>query len=407
MNADRRDASSTARAYVITHFIPRIPVTDNGVVIGGSASSLTSLLREQAQSSRERPRLLTGTVDTTSRALEALLPGVEVRTVEMRSRPVSAGYGAEFLARALRHAGEFRGTTVLHGHSGRWHYIGVASILAARLRVPWVHTLYCPIPEGGRAATAIPWLAKGAAAVIGMSENVARSAVAAGIPAEKVHHIDPCVDTDRYRPVGARARVRSELGLPADAEVVLFVGNDRPEKGFDTLWQAFLSLAPRRSTLYLVATFEKFGGSATVDLSRDGGARERTRFLGIVPAMSELMEAADVALFPFRNTFGPSDYPTALLEAMAVGTPVIGSSVGGIPEVVLPEETGQLVPRDDPEAIAAALNRTFDHPEAARTMARNAEGLVRRRFRPSVVANAWEEIYQTVAPLKGVERYAA
>jgi glycosyltransferase involved in cell wall biosynthesis len=72
--------------------------------------------------------------------------------------------------------------------------------------------------------------------------------------------------------------------------------------------------------------------------------------------------------------------PTSLLEAMALGAPVVSTAVGGIGELVLHEETGLTVPERDPAALADALERLLADPELAAALADRARAHVEQRF---------------------------
>src|SRR4029077_8658149 len=87
------------------------------------------------------------------------------------------------------------------------------------------------------------------------------------------------------------------------------------------------------------------------------GLASRARFLGAQPreAVFELLRAADAALL----TSSWENFPFAVVEAMAVGTPVLGTKVGGVPEIVEEGRNGLLVPPNDAEAMAAAISRFF------------------------------------------------
>ena len=100
-----------------------------------------------------------------------------------------------------------------------------------------------------------------------------------------------------------------------------------------------------------------------------------------VELMVEVASAAVVAAPSVVAPDGDRDgIPNIVLEAMATGTPVVGSSVGGIGEVIRDGETGYLVEPGDAKALADALLRVFDEPEKTNEMTANAREVVRREF---------------------------
>lgn len=104
----------------------------------------------------------------------------------------------------------------------------------------------------------------------------------------------------------------------------------------------------------------------------------------------ELMQTARIVVVP---SIVPDCCPTVVLEAMAVGRPVVAASSGGIVDLVDPGVTGLLVPPDDTEALASALSTVADDPEAAAAMGRAA--LQRARlFTASAVVGRIEQLYE-------------
>jgi glycosyltransferase involved in cell wall biosynthesis len=132
----------------------------------------------------------------------------------------------------------------------------------------------------------------------------------------------------------------------------LFVGRLEPQKGVDLLLRAFCEL-PKHCKLRIVGTGPHEGEYK--GLAQDLGLSLRVEFVGHSPpaAVRRELERAYALVLPSRaELFG-----IVLVEAMAMGVPVIASRVGGIPEVVVHEGTGLLVPRDDVHALAAAMRR--------------------------------------------------
>jgi D-inositol-3-phosphate glycosyltransferase len=168
----------------------------------------------------------------------------------------------------------------------------------------------------------------------------------------------PCgVDTDLFRP-GASAEARAALGLDA-GPLLLYVGRIAPIKGLTTLLDAVARLAARLPGLRLLVV----GGEA--DEPVDGheirlrrridalGLGEAVRFVGAQPqhALRDFYVAADALVLPsYYESFG-----MVALEAMACGTPVIASRVGGLTTTVRDGVTGFLVPEGDVAALAERL----------------------------------------------------
>jgi glycosyltransferase involved in cell wall biosynthesis len=167
-----------------------------------------------------------------------------------------------------------------------------------------------------------------------------------------------------------RADLRDELELEGD--VLVFAGRLGPQKAVGVLLEA---LAGVSGTTLLVAgdgperrPLEK----QTSELGLDG----RVRFLGSVPreTVLRLFRAADASVLPSAW----ENFPHTVVEALAVGCPVIATAVGGVPEVVVDGENGLLVEPRDASALASAIRRFFGDPELrarlAGAAARSVEG---------------------------------
>ena len=116
------------------------------------------------------------------------------------------------------------------------------------------------------------------------------------------------------------------------------------------------------------------------------------RFLGFRPDAPRLIPAFDVITVPSHI----EPLGNATLEAMAAGRPVVGSRVGGIPEMVVEGETGVLVPPQDPDALAAALEPLIASPEQRQRLGRAARERAERAFSLGVHAARLQEVYDSV-----------
>jgi glycosyltransferase involved in cell wall biosynthesis len=164
--------------------------------------------------------------------------------------------------------------------------------------------------------------------------------------------VDVVPNTAPEPPAESRARLRERLRL--DGLVLAFAGRLTAQKGLDVLLRAVAAVDDVR----LVVAGEGEERGAVERLVRELRLDGRVDLLGARPREQalELLAAADAAVL----ASGWENLPHAVVEALAVGTPVIATRVGGVPEVVVEGENGLLVPPGDPDALAAAIRRFRD-----------------------------------------------
>jgi D-inositol-3-phosphate glycosyltransferase len=182
----------------------------------------------------------------------------------------------------------------------------------------------------------------------------------------RVEVVHPGVDLDVFRPLPA-AEARAGLGLPVDADVLLFAGRIQPLKAPDVLLHAVAELLdrePGRRRSLIVPIVGGPSGSgldkpqALADLAADLGIADIVRFVPPV-TQAELARwyaaATAVAVPSYNESFG-----LVAAEAQATGTPVVAAAVGGLTTVVRDGHSGLLVDGHDPRDWAAALTRVLD-----------------------------------------------
>lgn len=148
-----------------------------------------------------------------------------------------------------------------------------------------------------------------------------------------------------------RALARARGGVPAGAYVIVAVGRFVVVKGFDLLLAALPRVLAEVPETYVVLVGDGPERAALESQAAGLGVAERVRFAGATGEVVTWLAAADVCAAPSRN----EGMGRALVEAMALGLPVIGAAVGGIPSVVGDDEAGRLVAPDDVPALGAAL----------------------------------------------------
>jgi glycosyltransferase involved in cell wall biosynthesis len=174
------------------------------------------------------------------------------------------------------------------------------------------------------------------------------------------------------------SRSQGASPAPGMSRYVLCVAELRDYKAVDVLLYAARPLLLADPSLTLVLAGDGPLRGVLEALAASLGIRRQTMFLGHqgLEELNRLLHGCEVMVLPSRmDAFG-----VALIEAMACGKPVIGSAVGGIPEVIEHERTGLLVPPDDPPALTAAMQRMLDDPELRTTMGRKGYDRVTQRF---------------------------
>jgi glycosyltransferase involved in cell wall biosynthesis len=193
----------------------------------------------------------------------------------------------------------------------------------------------------------------------------------------------------------AIAGVRPELGIDEATPLVVHVGNIRPHKGHANLVETVARLIDAVPDVCVISIGgEKNEGDLerVRGLARDAGVADRLRFLGRRDDALAFVAAADL----FANPSGFEGLPVAVLEAMSLGTPVVATSVGGVPAVVRDGETGVLVPAEDPEALADGIATLLDDPALAADLALTGRKIVERDYSLEAMVRAIESIYTEV-----------
>jgi glycosyltransferase involved in cell wall biosynthesis len=193
---------------------------------------------------------------------------------------------------------------------------------------------------------------------------------------------------------GARARARVELGLPADATVVGAVGRLTYQKAPGDFVAALRALGrPDVTGVWL--------GDGELAEQAAAQAREtpglRLVLAGQRANVPELLPAFDVFTLPSRY----EGLPTAVVEAMMCGIPVVATAVNAVGDVVVPGETGLLVPPGRPGLMADAVRFLLDSPEAAARMATAARARLGQRFGEQALRQALTAAYAAGVPEPG------
>jgi len=229
------------------------------------------------------------------------------------------------------------------------------------------------VRRAGRAATGL----------LAVSSGLADDMAALGIPRDKIALHRTGLDRTVFHPRD-RARARADLGLPANAPVLVTVGALIPRKG-QSFAIAALTAIPA-ATLVLAGSGPD--EASLRQLAASLGVAERVRFLGSVPHadLPALLSAADVLVLPSAS----EGLANAWVEALACGTPVVTTPIPGALEVITSPLHGRLAGRD-PQAIAAAVNDLLADPPCRSAVAEAVAGFSWEASAAALVAH-WRRL---------------
>jgi len=289
---------------------------------------------------------------------------------------------------------------VLHTHLSTSTVVGVlAGALAHRPVVATLHNVRDVYTRHGRlkAALQTQMLRHGVRTVIACAPEVRAMATdELRLPPRTVVDVPNGIDTDAFASVDlalVAARRRELLG-DAPGPLVLSVGNVLPSKGHTHLVAAAGLLAPSLPGLRvaIVGRLEEAAPAVRAAIAAHGLERY-VALLGQRRDVAALLAAADLFVLPSLW----EGLPLALLEAMAAGTPVVATAVGGTPRVVEDGVMGRLAPPGDAAGLASAIGAMLADPKGARRMALAGQAHVRATYGADTWADHLEEIYDRVA----------
>jgi glycosyltransferase involved in cell wall biosynthesis len=292
-----------------------------------------------------------------------------------------------------------RGIDIVHAHDYKTDLL--ALLLALRDGVVPLSTVHGWSGFSPREARlyypADRWLLRWFPRVIAVSNTIAEILVQSGVDARRVVTVSNGIDPGVFRRQHDAREVRAELQLPAAAPVIGAVGRLEIEKRFDILIDAMPFVRERHPGAVLV-----LAGSGTLEAD----LKARAAVLGLADACVFLGQRTDVprvlhALDVFVQSSDTEGTPNAVLEAMALETPVVATDVGGTRDLMSPDVHGLLVPRRDPAALAAAIGSTLADPETTAARVAAARRRVETELSFDARMDKVERIYDELAAGRG------
>jgi L-malate glycosyltransferase len=320
------------------------------------------------------------------------LAKVDAAGIPLFEFPINSLYNFHAARMFFRLAGFLRKNRIDILHTFDF-YTGVFAIPAGRFaRVPVVLASRREIAglRGAGQSCAIRFACELATAVIANSRAAGERLVGLGFTGNKKVQVLPnCIDLEEVTPRSLAEEVRRQLGIAIGAPVAGVLGNLRPEKDLET----FLQAARQIQTVLPDARFLVIGdGPERQKLehrSAELGLARSVLFLGDRKDVPDLLATIDLLIL----TSITESFPNAILEAMAIGRPVVATRVGGIPEVVQDGQTGILVTPRKAEEVAERVIMLLKNPALRREMGEAARRRVENEYTVEQVMRKLDGIY--------------
>ena len=317
---------------------------------------------------------------------EAQRRGLTVRPMAMREAfDVRACWRLRQLMRA-------EAVDLVHTHSSidAW----LAGCAAKSLHLPVVRSRHVSIPVKRRRNFVYNALCD---RIIASGEAIREVLITGGVDPEKIVAIPAGVDTARFHPAVSGAAVRQEFGIngPVIGTVAMF----RHSKGHRVLLRAIPEILRNEPEAVFLWVGDGVGRAALQQEVAEAGVRAKVRMAGFREDVPACLAAMDVVVLPSIKSDG---VPQAILQALAMRKPAVASAVGGIPEVIQHQRTGMLVPPNDPEALAHAVEQMLRHPEAAAAWAQAGGQLIESHYALEQMIDRTAAVYTAVLVEKGL-----
>lgn len=295
-------------------------------------------------------------------------------------------------AAQLRQLVRDRAIDVVHVHSPMAAAVARPALRAMRRRPGIVYTEHnswdC-YSRATRLANAVTYVLDDAQVAVSIAAAESPPAAIGGRVEVLTHGIDRVAVASH---LDERDEVRAELGLDPGAFVVATVANLRREKGYDVLLAAAAAATARHPELVFLSIGQ---GPLEAELEAEHlrlALGDRFRFLGFRPDVHRLLAAADLFALASRH----EGLPVALMEASALGLPIVATRVGGLPDVIDEGVSGLLVGPDDAPALAAAIGSVVDDAGLRKELSAGALAMS-DRFDARTAVGRLEALYRQVA----------
>jgi glycosyltransferase involved in cell wall biosynthesis len=277
---------------------------------------------------------------------------------------------------------------IVDTHGYRDHVISICAARLARTKAI-LRTKHNTVPLKGGAFSRFIYNTL-TTRVIAISEHIREVLIDSGMQPEKISTIHSSIDLEKFFPRQKSSAILRQFGLSQQTEIVGMVARIHQSKGIDYLLEAIaLTTAAGRDRKFLIVGK---GREKLTDRLKALNIEKHVIAPGFREDIPDLLSIVDVFVMPtLREGLG-----TAILEAMAMGKPIVATRVGGIPEAVQHGVNGILVAPADALALAAAINELLSKKERRLAMGQQSRKIAEAGFSRVRMITAVESIFRQV-----------
>lgn len=311
--------------------------------------------------------------------------------------PLKVRSEADIIA-VLRLARQMKKANCVLVHSHDAHAAAVSAMAASRAKVPLrVISRRVDFPLKNNYFSKIKYR-RDVDRIIAISEGVKKVLVSCGIDKKKIKVVPSGIDYTPFENVSSKDYLHREFGFGKNDFLVGIVAHLADHKGHKYLIEAAGILKKKAPNIKLIIVGK---GPLRMELDqkvKEVGVEDIVLFLGFREDVPQIMASLDLfVLSSYLEGLG-----TSILDAMASHLPVVATEVGGIPEVVIHEKTGLLVPPKDPAALAKAILRIYNDRKLAYSYGENGYRVVHEKYSSRAMAKKVIKEYEIIARRKNI-----
>lgn len=295
-----------------------------------------------------------------------------------------------------------RNVTLIHSHGYKPSVYGFFLKFLARIPVMATCHLWFEMDKGPLKTRVMIALEKffyrSFPSVVAVSDDIRQVLMDNGVSGQRVSVVENGVFIEPLEDPDNSGKLRASLGLHYDDFVVFNAGRLTRQKSQWTLIEAAAELKKRKVNVKVLIAGEGRLKESLIEHIERLGVEDRVKLLGFRQDVPMLLAMSDVFALPSLD----EGMPMILLEGTARGIPVVTTGVGDIPKLVRDGESGLVVPKEDPLALANAIDRLRLNEHLRRTLARNAGDIMRTRYSSQAMHEKYHDIYQSL--LCGAQR---